>query len=88
MVSQNQEKELEILYADQDILVCIKPARVLSTDEPGGLPSLIRASLGEPKADVRTVHRLDRVVRLLFTENRNKPPVPLRIFFTEIRQDV
>ena len=34
MASQSQEETLEILYADRDILVCIKPARVLSTDEP------------------------------------------------------
>ena len=53
---------MEILYQDVDILVCIKPARVLSTDEPGGLPELVRESLGDKSADVRTVHRLDRVV--------------------------
>lgn len=53
---------MEILYQDSDILVCIKPARVLSTGEPGGLPGLVREALGVPKADVRTVHRLDRVV--------------------------
>ena len=53
---------MEILYQDADILVCIKPARVLSTDEPGGLPGLVREALGDPDADVRTVHRLDRVV--------------------------
>ena len=53
---------MEILYQDACILVCIKPARVLSTDEPGGLPELVREALGDPKADVRTVHRLDRVV--------------------------
>ena len=53
---------MEILYQDSDILVCIKPARVLSTDEPGGLPGLVREALGDPDADVRTVHRLDRVV--------------------------
>ena len=53
---------MEILYQDSDILVCIKPARVLSTDEPGGLPGRVREALGDPKADVRTVHRLDRVV--------------------------
>ena len=53
---------MEILYQDADILVCIKPARILSTDEPGGLPGLVREALGNPKADVRTVHRLDRVV--------------------------
>lgn len=53
---------MEILYQNANILVCIKPARVLSTDEPGGLPGLVREALGDPKADVRTVHRLDRVV--------------------------
>lgn len=53
---------MEILYQDACFLVCIKPARVLSTDEPGGLPGLVREALGDPKADVRTVHRLDRVV--------------------------
>ena len=53
---------MEIMYQDDHILLCIKPPRVLSTDEPGGLPELIRDALGNPKADVRTVHRLDRVV--------------------------
>ena len=53
---------MEILYLDADIVVCVKPARVLSTDEPGGMPELVRQELGDPKADVRTVHRLDRVV--------------------------
>ena len=53
---------MEILYQDTDIIVCVKPARVLSTDEPGGMPELVRDALGNPKADVRTVHRLDRVV--------------------------
>lgn len=53
---------LEICYLDNDILVCVKPARVLSTDEPGGLPDLARETLGDRKADIRTVHRLDRVV--------------------------
>ena len=27
---------MELIYVDEDILVCLKPARVLSTDEPGG----------------------------------------------------
>ena len=71
MVSQNQSEDLEILYADPDILVCIKPARVLSTDEPGGLPALVRNALGNPKADVRTVHRLDRVVSGVMVLARN-----------------
>ena len=53
---------MEILYEDSDIFVCIKPARVLSTDEPCGLPDLIREALRDSNADIRTVHRLDRVV--------------------------
>ena len=51
---------MEILYQDQDIIVCIKPPRVLSTDEPGGMPELVRQALNTE--DIRTVHRLDRVV--------------------------
>ena len=53
---------MNILYIDESIIVCEKPRRVLSTDEPGGLPDLLRMELGDPKADIRTVHRLDRVV--------------------------
>ena len=70
-ISDLSEKALEILYSDRDILVCIKPARVLSTDEPGGLPSLVREALGDEKADVRTVHRLDRVVSGVMVLARN-----------------
>jgi len=62
---------MEIVYQDQDILVCIKPPRVLSTDEPGGLPDLIRQELGDLTADIRTVHRLDRVVSGLMVLARN-----------------
>lgn len=71
MFLRNQEEALKILYADRDILVCIKPARVLSTDEPGGLPSLVRVALGDDHADVRTVHRLDRVVSGVMVLARN-----------------
>ena len=62
---------MQLLYTDDDILVCLKPARVLSTDEPGGLPDLCREALGNPQADVRTVHRLDRVVSGLMVLARN-----------------
>lgn len=62
---------VEICYQDADILVCVKPARVLSTDEPGGLPELLRTQLGDPEADIRTVHRLDRVVSGLMVLARN-----------------
>lgn len=53
---------MQIEYIDDKIIVCVKPAGVLSTDEAGGLPELVRTALGDEKADVRTVHRLDRVV--------------------------
>ena len=60
---------MQIIYEDQDIVVCVKPARVLSTDEPGGVPDLLRAELGTE--DFRTVHRLDRVVSGLMVVARN-----------------
>ena len=53
---------MEIVYQDPQIVICVKPPRVLSTDEPGGMPELVRCELGDEKADIRTVHRLDRVV--------------------------
>ena len=62
---------MKLIYKDNDIVVCVKPQRVLSTDEPGGVPELVREALGNPKADVRTVHRLDRVVGGLMVLARN-----------------
>ncbi len=62
---------MRIVYQDSDVIVCVKPPRVLSTDEPGGLPQLLRETLGDPNADVRTVHRLDRVVTGLMVLARN-----------------
>ena len=53
---------MQVLYQDNRILVCIKPAGVLSTDEPGGMPDLIRDYLGDEHACVRAVHRLDQAV--------------------------
>ena len=41
---------LKILYQDPAIVVCEKPFRVLSTDEPGGMPDCIRQALGRPEA--------------------------------------
>ena len=60
---------IDILYMDDDLVVCVKPARVLSTDEPGGLPELLRQQVGTQ--DFRTVHRLDRVVSGLMVVARN-----------------
>ena len=54
--------EPTIIYQDKRILVTRKPPGVLSTDEPGGMPSLLRELLREPQGCVRTVHRLDQVV--------------------------
>ena len=53
---------MELVYKDDAVVVCIKPSGVRSTDEPGGVPDLVREALGNGKADVRTVHRLDQVV--------------------------
>ena len=64
---------MDIIYQDKDIIVCVKPSGVLSTDEPGGLPELIRQELGDPNANVRTVHRLDRTVSgLMVLARRSK----------------
>ena len=51
---------MKILYHDKALCVCIKPVGVVSTDEPGGVPSLARKAL--KGGDVWTVHRLDQVV--------------------------
>lgn len=53
---------MKIIYNNEKYIVCIKPSGVLSTDEPEGMPELIRKELGLTKDDVYTVHRLDRVV--------------------------
>lgn len=64
---------MRILYTDAALVVCIKPAGALSTDEPGGVPELVRAELGDAAAEVRTVHRLDRVVGGLMVLARSAP---------------
>ena len=76
---------MEILYLDTDIVVAVKPPRVLSTDEPGGMPELVRNALGDPLADVRTVHRLDRVVSGLMVLARN--PESASELSRQIRED-
>ena len=77
---------MELIHVDRDIVVCIKPPRVLSTDEPGGLPDLVREALGDPKANIRTVHRLDRVVSgLMVLARTNKAAAELS---RQIREDL
>ena len=60
---------MRIVYQDSEIVVAVKPPRVLSTDEPGGMPELLRQELGT--TEFRTVHRLDRVVSGLMVLARN-----------------
>ena len=62
--------DFQIIHIDPAFVVCIKPPRVLSTDEPGGVPDLCRTALGEQ--NIRTVHRLDRVVSGLMVLARTK----------------
>lgn len=61
---------MEIVYEDKYIVVCLKPAGILSTDEPGGLPEMLRKHLGTE--NFRTVHRLDRVVSGLILLARSR----------------
>ena len=62
--------DFQILHTDPAFVVCIKPPGVLSTDEPGGLPDLCREALNT--INIRTVHRLDRVVSGLMVLARTK----------------
>ena len=67
---------MEIIYQDKDIVVCVKPPRVLSTDEPGGVPDLVRETIGD--TNIRTVHRLDRTVSgLMVLARRSKAAAEL-----------
>lgn len=60
---------MEIIYQDNRIVVAIKPAGVLSTDEENGMPSLLREALGTDC--IRTVHRLDAQVSGLMVYARS-----------------
>ena len=62
--------DFKIIHVDPAFVVCIKPPRVLSTDEPGGVPDLCREARRDQ--NIRTVHRLDRVVSGLMVLARTK----------------
>ena len=47
---------MNILYEDRELLLCEKPAGLLS--EEGGMPALLRERTGAK--DIYCVHRLDR----------------------------
>ena len=64
---------MDILYDDSRILVCIKPAGVLSAgDEEGSMVHLLRNALGSDTACVRSVHRLDAQVSGLMVFARSQ----------------
>ena len=63
---------MEILFRDDRVIVCVKPAGILSTDEPGGMPELLRGALEDPVAVVKSVHRLDRTVGGVMVYARTK----------------
>lgn len=77
--------QFQIIHMEDSFVVCLKPARVLSTDEPGGMPELVRNALGDPNACVRTVHRLDRVVAGLMVLART--PQAASELSRQIRED-
>ena len=58
---------MEIVYQDEYLLVCLKPAGVASTD----LPALLGEQLGL-QAPLRTVHRLDQPVQGLMVLAKRK----------------
>lgn len=60
---------MKILYQDKALCVCVKPVGALSTDVPGGVPSLARKAL--KGGNVWTVHRLDQVVGGVMVLARN-----------------
>ena len=66
---------MEIVYQDKRIVVAVKPVGVLSTDEPGGMPSLLRQELGTEC--FRTVHRLDAQVSGLMVCARSQKAAAL-----------
>lgn len=57
---------MEILYSDQNLIVCVKPVGV---DSEAGLPEIIKSDLG---GEVFAVHRLDMNVGGVMVYARNK----------------
>ncbi len=57
---------MEILYSDQDILVCVKP---VGLDSEAGVPEALKEQLG---GDIYPIHRLDKNVGGLMVYARTK----------------
>ncbi len=77
---------MEILHADARIVICIKPAGIVSTDEPGGMSSLLREHFSLPTGCFRTVHRLDAAVSGLMVYARSQ--MASSILSAQIRERV
>ncbi len=66
------EKQIEIIFQNEDIVVCIKPADTVSeegTKENPGMPALLSNQL---KCEIFPVHRLDKAVGGLMVFAKNK----------------
>ena len=61
-----------IIYSDNKLIVAVKRRGVLSTNEPGGMPELLRQELGDDAAPIYTVHRLDAAVGGLMVYARTR----------------
>ena len=76
---------MDILYDDNRILICVKPAGVISAgDEAGSMIDLLRKALGSETACVRSVHRLDAQVSGLMVFARSQAAAS--ILSEEIRE--
>lgn len=76
---------MDILYDDNRILICVKPAGVISAgDEEGTMIDLLRKELGSETACVRSVHRLDAAVSGLMVFARSQTAAS--ILSEEIRE--
>lgn len=60
---------IEILHKDDDIIVCVKPAGLISEAGKGSLPEALKA---QTELDVYAVHRLDATTRGLMVYALNK----------------
>lgn len=56
------EQTIELLYCDDSVMCCVKPAGLLSQSVPGGEADLVLLLQKQTDGDIFPVHRLDRAV--------------------------
>lgn len=66
------EKKITIVYETQDVLVCVKPIGVPSTEGENGIVECIRKAKDELTLELYLVHRLDQAVGGLLVLAKNK----------------